>query len=29
MRCSTKYSPDVRERAGRMGFEHAPEHTSQ
>ena len=29
MRHSTKYSPEVRERAVRMVFEHTPEHSSQ
>lgn len=29
MRTSTKYSPEVRERAVRMVFEHTPEHSSQ
>ena len=29
MRKSTKYSPEVRERAVRMVFEHTPEHSSQ
>lgn len=29
MRTSSKYSPEVRERAVRMVFEHTPEHSSQ
>lgn len=29
MRKSTRYSPEVRERAVRMVFEHTPEHSSQ